>query len=102
MREGGVAVNDISQVAMLLKAPRTYEVLVRVHEDVLAGTVVSAEQINFTLTAHACGVEEELNRQRELNDALAAKVAEWKARAEKAEAALKAAEDDRHLTTPCA
>jgi hypothetical protein len=37
-----------------------------------------------------------------LNDALAAKVAEWKARAEKAEAALKAAEDDRHLTTPCA
>lgn len=43
----------------------------------------------------------ELNDLRELNDALAAKVAEWKARAEKAEAALKAAEDDRHLTTPC-
>jgi hypothetical protein len=39
---------------------------------------------------------------RELNDALAAKVAEWKARAEKAEAALKASEDDRHLNTPCA
>jgi hypothetical protein len=39
---------------------------------------------------------------RELNDILAAKVAEWKARAEKAEAALKAAEDDRHLATPCA
>jgi len=37
----------------------------------------------------------------EANDALAAKVAEWKARAEKAEAALKAAEDDRHLTTSC-
>ena len=46
--------------------------------------------------------EEQVAQLRELNDALAAKVAEWKARAEKAEAALKAAEDDRHLTTPCA
>ena len=46
--------------------------------------------------------EKELNEQLELNDSLAAKVAEWKARAEKAEAALKAVEDDRHLTTPCA
>ncbi len=44
--------------------------------------------------------EEQIAELRELNDALAAKVAEWKARAEKAEAALKAAEDDRHLTTP--
>lgn len=35
-----------------------------------------------------------------VNDALAAKVAEWKARAEKAETALKAAEDDRHLCKP--
>jgi predicted nuclease with TOPRIM domain len=46
--------------------------------------------------------EKEADELRELNDALAAKVAEWKARAEAAEAALKAAEDDRHLTTPCA
>lgn len=45
---------------------------------------------------------EQVAQLRELNDSLAAKVAEWKARAEKAEAALKAAEDDRHLTTPCA
>jgi hypothetical protein len=46
--------------------------------------------------------EEQIAELRELNDFLAAKVAEWKARAEKAETALKAAEDDRHLTTPCA
>ena len=44
--------------------------------------------------------DEQIQELREINDALAAKVAEWKARAEKAEAALKAAEDDRHLTTP--
>ena len=44
--------------------------------------------------------EEQVNELHEINDALAAKVAEWKSRAEKAEAALKAAEDDRHLTTP--
>lgn len=57
---------------------------------------------------HGPHSEDELRRndiassdQYDLNDALAAKVAEWKARAEKAEAALKAAEDDRHLTTPC-
>lgn len=46
--------------------------------------------------------DERIAELRELNDALAAKVAHWKARAEAAEAALKAAEDDRHLTTPCA
>jgi len=47
-----------------------------------------------------CRHPDPLQEQRELNDALAAKVVEWKARAEKAEAALKAAEDDRHLSTP--
>ena len=47
-------------------------------------------------------MEKQATQLRELNDALAAKVAEWKARAEKAEAALKTIEDDRHLSTPCA
>lgn len=48
-------------------------------------------------------VANELDGLHELNDALAAKVAEWKARAGKAEAALRAMEeDDRHLATPCA
>lgn len=44
-------------------------------------------------------VAKEVDGLHELNDSLAAKVAEWKARAEKAEAALKAAEDDRHLAS---
>lgn len=52
----------------------------------------------MTSTRHTTPDADEL---RELNDALAAKVAEWKARAEKAEAALRAMEeDDRHLCKP--
>lgn len=46
-------------------------------------------------------VAKEVDGLHELSDALAAKVAEWKSRAKKAEAALKAMEeDDRHLCEP--